>query len=168
MITLRKLQEKDTDGMYEWLQDEEIVQQFQFGKCSKEDALRFINSSQVIDSALHLAVVDNMNDEYLGTVSLKNIDHIDHNAEYAICIRKCAMGKNIAKQATQKVLQIGFYNLQLNRIYLNVLSSNVRAIKFYQKFGFIYEGTFKQHKFNGESYSDLLWYRLLKEEFENM
>ena len=34
---------------------------------------------------------------------------------------------------------------ELERLYLNVINKNVRAIKFSEKMGFVYEGTFRNH-----------------------
>ena len=39
-----------------------------------------------------MAITDD-NDEYMGTVSLKNINYTDSFAEFAITVRRTAMGK---------------------------------------------------------------------------
>lgn len=100
--------------------------------------------------------------EYLGTISLKNIDLKNKNAEYAISTRKKARGTGANQKATESLLKYGFDKLQLHRIYLNVLSSNKRAISFYKKCGFIYEGKFKDHLFIDDRYQDLEWYAICK------
>ena len=48
-------------------------------------------------------------------------------------------------KATKNIIEFAFNKLKLKKIYLNVMSNNVRAIKFYKKMEFQYEGTFKQH-----------------------
>ena len=55
----------------------------------------------------HLAITED-GQEYLGTISLKDVDLNNRNAEYAICLRKKAMGKGLAYEATQKVLEFAF------------------------------------------------------------
>ena len=45
-----------------------------------------------IKKNIHMAITDD-NDEYMGTVSLKNINYIDSFAEFAITVRRTAMGK---------------------------------------------------------------------------
>ncbi len=62
------------------------------------------------------------------------------------------------KDATEAIIDYGFKKLNLNKIYLNVLATNERAIKFYQKLGFGFEGTFKKHLFVDGEYVDLNWY----------
>ncbi len=142
---LRKLLDKDADKMLEWMHDETVNQNFRFdfAGMTKERALNFIANSFTEENQ-HFAIVDD-SDEYLGTISLKNISTVDKNAEYAIVVRKSFWGTGVAKKATDEILKYAFENLKLHRVYLNVLDENIRANKFYQKYGFIYEGQFKQH-----------------------
>ena len=72
---------------------------------------------------MHFAIVDDKNDEYLGTISLKHIDYKNHNAEYAISTRKKVRGSGIAQKSTELILDYAFNNLDLHKVYLNVLSS---------------------------------------------
>ena len=80
---------------------------------------------------------------------------VDKNAEYAISLRAKAQGKGIASQATTTLLKIAFEDLNLERVYLNVLSDNKRAIRLYEKIGFVYEGEYKA----------LRWYSILRGEY---
>ena len=81
-------------------------------------------------------------------------------------MRKCAIGKGIAKYATEEILNIAFNDLNLNKVYLNVLSSNIRAIKFYEKFGFSFEGEFKEHLRNKEKWESLKWFSIVRCNYE--
>ena len=143
--TLRKLQEKDVSGMLEWMHDERVARNFRFDFLSmtEEKALDFINNS-FSDENQHFAIVDE-SDNYLGTISLKNISATDNNAEYAIVLMHKHWGKGFAQKATEELLQYAFQTLHLHRVYLNVLAENLRANNFYRKCGFTFEGTFKDH-----------------------
>ncbi len=157
-MILRKLSYKDIEYMIEWMNDEDINKNFKakFSNYTREDLIDFINTSFNSENK-HFAIV-NEYDEYLGTVSLKNISNIDKNAEYAIVLRKSAIGSEIAKEATKEVLRFAFNELKLYKVYLNVLSENTRAIKFYEKMNFMYEGEFKEHyNINGEL-KNIMWY----------
>lgn len=168
-MKLRKLKEKDADGMLEWMHDPEIQKNFQIAMRSKEkkDILEFIKKAEVVpiqNESIHYAIA-NEQDEYLGTISLKNIDMISRNAEYAISLRQKAQGRGIAAKATKELLNIAFKELDLERVYLNVLSENIRAIHLYEKCGFIYEGEFRKHLLLEGEFKTLKWYGILKEEF---
>lgn len=75
MITLRKLQLKDVPLMLEWMHDEEAKHIFQnnFAEIDDVAAKKFVEDSFREDQQ-HFAIVDDQDDEYLGTISLKNID----------------------------------------------------------------------------------------------
>lgn len=81
------------------------------------------NNSARDASNIHLAVIDNK-DEYMGTVSLKNIDLINKSAEFAIAMRSKAHGTGLAAKAMSEIIKLGLYRRNLNSIYWNVLQSN--------------------------------------------
>lgn len=167
MIKLRKLLEKDVEYMLEWMHSKESKSIFQnnFFSMTKEDALYFINNSYN-DQSQNFAVVDK-NDEYLGTISLKNIDLKNNNAEYAISMRKKARGTGYSYEATQLLLEYAFTELKLHKVYLCVLETNERAKRFYEKIGFQYEGNAKEHLYHEGEYKNLLWYSMLEEVYKN-
>ncbi|MFV0382295.1 MAG: GNAT family N-acetyltransferase [Breznakia sp.] len=165
MIVLRKLQNKDAPLMLEWMHEEKNKKIFQVDFESKTlaDVQAFIQDS-FSDTNHNFAIVDE-SDEYVGTITLKNIDMKNRHGEYAISLRNKAHGQGVAKAATALLLQYAFEDLDLNRVYLCVQENNERAKTFYEKFGFVYEGCFRKHVFNHLGYHDLLWYGILKEEY---
>lgn len=165
-MKLRKLEYKDIPYMLEWMHDPEMTRylKYDFSTATEETQKEFIDNS-FNEKTITFAIVDEIEDEYLGSISLKNINYDDKNAEYAICIRKGSTGKNIAYEASNKILKYAFNELNLNRVYLDVVSNNVRAVKFYEKFGFKYEGEFKEAINIKGNLEDLKWYRMLKSEF---
>lgn len=162
-MRLRELKEKDVDGMLSWMHSEDTKNIFikDFSKYNRSKVLDFIKSKNDKYN-INLACVDD-DDNYLGTVSLKNISLENLNAEYAISFKNEAHGTGAARFATEQILKIGFEKLKLKKIYLNVLSTNKRAINFYEKVGFIKEGCFKNHVKKNEKYINLLWYAIEKE-----
>ncbi len=131
-MKLRKLEEKDACFMLEWMHDSSIVEMFctNFLDNTIEDCMEFIEESSSNRNCLHMAVVDE-EDTYMGTVSLKN--KIEGTAEFAIVVRKAAMGKGYAAYAMNEILKIGFEQIKLKKIYWYVAKENRRAIRFYEK-----------------------------------
>lgn len=169
-MILRKLEVKDAEGMLEWMSDPNIKGLFRFSDdaLKKENILKFIEMSQCGLLNKHYAII-NEEDEYLGTISLKNIDMLNCKAEYAIATRSYIHGNGIAIKATEEILKIGFKELKLNKIYLNVLEINTRAIRFYEKIGFVKEGIFrKEMNVKSLGYVDLIWYSILNTEYEKL
>ena len=104
-----------------------------FKSYTLQDCEDFIIHSQTDNSNLNLAITDDK-DNYMGTVSLKHI--IEDCAEFAIVLHPKAIGLGYARFAIHKILSIGFNKLNLKEIYWNVLKSNIRAIKCYDKNGY--------------------------------
>ena len=166
---LRKLDEKDAEGMLEWMKDPEINKNFRFSPNIKDiqDALKFIKEAEtepVDGKSIHYAIVSET-DEYLGTISLKEVDLAAKSAEYAISLRRKAQGKGIGFKATKELLGKDFDQFGFHRVYLNVLSANKKAIHLYEKCGFVYEGEFRQHLLLRGEYVSLKWYGMLREDY---
>ena len=133
---LRSLNVDDAPLMLEWMHDEEIAENFlcDFRKKTLADCLNFIEKSRTTAETTdnHFAVADE-GDQYMGTVSLKNIH--DGEAEFAIAMRRQAFGKGYASYGMRTVLEYGFLELRLKKIWWTVYENNHRAIRFYDKNG---------------------------------
>ena len=169
-MLLRKLQIKDAEGMLEWMHDENVQKGLRMNAAekTKEDVIKFIKEASIKPTeggSVHFAIADE-SDQYLGTISLKNFDLNSLNAEYAICLRTEVQGKGIATEATKEILHLAFQKYNLERVYLSVLSENVRAIHMYEECGFVYEGEFRKHLFLRGEYKTLKWYSMLKGEYD--
>ena len=135
MTQLRKLKQSDAPLMFEWMHDEDVVHfmKADFQHKTLSNCEEFIESAQDDRNNLHLAAVDD-NDTYMGTVSLKNIDN--DSAEFAITMRRAAMGKGYAAEAMKQIIDKGFNELGLEYIYWCVNPANKRAVRFYDKNGY--------------------------------
>lgn len=163
-MRLRQLHKKDAPLILEWMKDPDINCYFRFDPetISIESIVDFIEQAMNSQTDRHYALVDD-NDTYLGTVSLKNIDIFSNNAEYAISLRKSVIGTGAALFGTTELLIIAFDELKLHKVYLNVLSDNFRAIMFYEKMGFVFEGEFVDHLFVRNQYRNLKWYAIVRQ-----
>ena len=134
-MRLRQLRAEDAPLMLEWMHDPSVVGNMKapFAEKTLEDCRRFIAASQSGEGDVHLAIASD-SDEYLGTVSLKHI--AGGSAEFAITIRKCAMGTGASRDGMRAILNHGFERLGLERIYWCVSPENVRAVRFYDKNGY--------------------------------
>lgn len=135
-MELRVLKEKDCGLMLEWMHDPDVIKDMNTNFLDKKlaDCTFFVQNSMTVRNK-HFAIVD-ANDEYMGTVSLKNIDINNGSAEFAITIRKTAMGKGYSSYAMRKIIDIAFSEYDLKVVYWYVNKKNIRAIKFYGKMGY--------------------------------
>lgn len=161
-IALRQLEQKDAPRMLEWMHTQTVVQYMAANFCDKklEDCQRFIAQSRTVGADVHLAAVDSR-DEYLGTVSLKHLNAEHKTAEFAIIMRKCAMGTGASGQAMRMILQYGKEQLDLQAIYWCVNRNNIRAVRFYDKNGYQRIWEVPEHiltAYDQKMLDGLLWY----------
>lgn len=159
-MILRRLKEKDANCMLEWMHDRDVTENMHtnFADMQIKDCLGFIRNSYTNENDFHLAVVDE-NDKYMGTVSLKHIDKKNHTAEFAIIIRKCAMGTGLSAKAMQDILRMGIKEKNLKYIFWCVCKKNVRAIRFYDKNG--YKRTDNVPVYIKDKYDEILLQKLI-------
>lgn len=132
---LRRLKPEDAPLMLEWMHDKSVTADLKTDFSSKtiHDAERFIEQS-CNDENLHLAIVTD-DDEYMGTVSLKHIN--TENAEFAIAVRRSAMGKGFSKYGMEEILKKAAIEYGTKYVYWCVDPDNKRAVRFYDKNGYI-------------------------------
>jgi diamine N-acetyltransferase len=114
-----------------------------------------------------LAIEDKADGVFVGFVYLNNIDWFARNAEFGILVgERSRQGRGLAKDALALVACYAFRTLNLNRLYLRVVSFNKPALQLYRSFGFVKEGVQRQHAFLRGRYYDVVLMGLLRREFE--
>lgn len=163
-MNLRKLELKDAPLMLEWMHDESVVHDLHANFAAKtiEDCETFINTNQEFYDNVNLAIVSDT-DEYMGTVSLKYIDREKLSAEFAITVRKSAMGHGYSWFGMTAIIEKAFTEYGLESIYWCVSRKNHRAERFYDKHNFHEAVDISNdilERYADES--DLKWYSVLK------
>lgn len=158
---LRELRNEDAPLMLAWMHDKSVVDKLRGNFASKtiEDCKTFIESS-ISYNNIHLAIASDT-DEYMGTVSLKNIE--GGSAEFAITVRKEAMGKGYSWFGMEAIIEKAFNELNLESVYWCVSRDNERAVRFYDKHNFheVIDVPGKiLNRYNG--IENLKWYSVLK------
>ena len=167
MKHIRLLLEKDASRMMNCLNDKDNLKYLTLSSktYTLDDCVNFINASNKVDSgSINFAITDD-NDNWCGTISLKNVDKTNLKAEYAIITDKSIHGSGIAYKATLELLEYAFKELKLNKVFLNVIPDNQRAVHFYEKVGFHYIGTSKKSLILKQTPYDLMWFEILNEDY---
>jgi RimJ/RimL family protein N-acetyltransferase len=90
----------------------------------------------------------------IGEVSLAEIDRRHGNAELGIFIGEVdEWGKGYGTDAVNAMVDFGFAEMRLERIWLEVWTENHRAHRTYEKAGFVREGTLRHDRFEGGRYT---------------
>ncbi|GEN53126.1 GNAT family N-acetyltransferase [Halobacillus faecis] len=113
--------------------------------------------------AYPLAMIVKESKELVGTMTLR-VDEKHHKGELAYWVGKPYWNQGYATEAAIRVVEYGFNELQLNRIWSAAITSNPGSTKVMQKAGLSYEGTLKQDIYHWGEYKDLDVYGRIKNE----
>lgn len=84
----------------------------------------------------------------IGEVMLADIDHRNGSAEVGIFIGEPdEWGKGYGTDAVNALVDFGFGQLRLERIFLEVWTENPRAQRAYEKAGFVHEATLRNDRY---------------------
>lgn len=102
----------------------------------------------------------------VGLIGLLSIDQKNSKAEYYVLMGNTYFkGKGIAKEASRQILNYGFYELDLNRIYLYTETENLTAQRLFEQVGFVREGCLKADLYSHGRYVDRFVYGVLRGEW---
>jgi RimJ/RimL family protein N-acetyltransferase len=83
--------------------------------------------------------------ETIGMCGLQTIEHYHQRATVGIRIGKPYRGRGHGQDAVRTLVEYGFSQLNLEKISLQVLADDERAVGAYRKAGFIEEGRLRDH-----------------------
>lgn len=117
-------------------------------------AQQFLSQQGTSIFAFAICLLDD--DRRIGTVNLRNIDRENGSAELAIVIGdKSLQGQGLGTDALNCLVDFGFGELRLERIYLNVFDYNARAKRSYEKAGFQTDAVLRRSRFHHGQHHDV-------------
>lgn len=106
-------------------------------------------------------------DRLIGVVGLHQVNLVNRSAVFGINVGDASyQGRGYGREATELVLRYAFEELNLNRVELSVYADNWRAIRMYQKVGFVQEGCARQARYSNGRYQDEYRFAILRSEWE--
>ena len=104
--------------------------------------------------------------EFLGLVRIDRIDSVNRNCAVGLDLVAAHRGKGLAAKVYAWLLDYLFHQLNMHMVYLEVLESNERAIRLYERLGFRVDGRLRQRIFRNGTYEDSILMSLLRSEYE--
>ena len=114
---------------------------------------------------VHFAIAEPEKLRYLGEISLTGIDATARKALLTVVLKPECQGKGHGTEAVRLILRYAFDYLNLERVALSVQADNLRAIRAYEKAGFVREGLLRREVYRAGKYVDVLAMGILREEF---
>ena len=146
-VRLRPLQKKDAKLLYDWITDRDLVTyNAPYFPVSEFDHEAWIDRMMTKRSDLVIFVIEALDSQKaIGTCQLLNINWVHRNAELQIRIGEPEyLGHGYGSESVNLLCDFGFKDLNLHKVYLHVFADNSRAIRAYEKCGFIKEGLHKE------------------------
>ena len=150
----------------DWLNDKDVYRFLETGGnyslTMLQDFLLATEAAPKLFWAIHIKE----NNLHIGNIKIDPINEKHGFGEYGIMMgRKTEWGKGYAFEASQRIINFCFEQLNLRKINLGVVADNTSAVQLYKKLGFNTEGLYKKHaQYDGE-YRDILRMAIFNSEY---
>lgn len=130
-----------------------------------KDLVDYVTETNQSATDLLLGIFEIGSNAHVGNIHLSNIKPHQRNCIFGIVMRKVYSGKGYAREASYLLSRYAFLEMAINRIHIPVVSTNEAARKLYENLGAVEEGTLRQSFYKDGTFSDLVVYGLLREDF---
>lgn len=168
MIAIRPITREDTPHIIAWRNNPRVLPNFiDQNLLDEETHGRWLTNHVDAGKAAQFIICADGVD--VGSVFLRDIDHVHHKAEFGIFIGDDAQtGKGVGTKAATQIVAYGFEKLGLHKIFLRVLADNAGAVHCYEKAGFVQEGYFKEDVCVGGRFRDVIFMAVWKKDSEGI
>jgi RimJ/RimL family protein N-acetyltransferase len=165
---LRRHVPDNLNAFRRWYQDAQVARlaRYQDGPMTIEEIDRFFTARALGAETMTMAIHVRDSDRLIGTCAFSQLDGDNGSALYHITIgEKDAWGQGFGTEATQLMLDHAFGVLGLHRIALFVFEFNERAIRSYQRCGFVIEGRSRESIFRDGRWWDEIAMSILESDW---
>ncbi len=157
-VRLRGIEREDIPTFVRWFNDPEVRQYLlMYEPMSKVKEEKWFESGLERRNDFLYAVEARVDGQWvhIGNVGLHNVDWKNRTAIFGIVLgEKEYWGQGFGTDATRTMLKFAFREANLHRVELEVFDDNPRAMRCYEKAGFVREGTRRQNLFRDGQYHD--------------
>ncbi len=170
LVVLRRHRSENLRSFMRWYSDPEVARltRYQQGPLTADEIQRFFYGRILGADFLAMAIHLRASDRLIGTTAFSQLDGDNGSTLFHITIgeRDC-WGKGYGTEATGLMVQHAFERLALHRVALSVFEFNPRAIRSYEKCGFVEEGRSREAIFRDGRYWDEIHMSILADEWES-
>lgn len=169
-IRLRAVEREDIAKFHEYVNDPEVTRSLALylpmSLADEEHWFENLGKRDPNEKPLAIEMRKGKGWTLIGNCGVFAIDWTNRSAELGIMIgEKSEWNKGYGAEAMSLLLRHGFETLNLNRLFLRVYSENVRAVRSYEKAGFVLEGRQREAVYKHGNYDDVLFMSVLRSEW---
>jgi RimJ/RimL family protein N-acetyltransferase len=169
-VRLRAVEREDVTRFYEWVNDPEVTRGLSlYLPMSMQDEENWFDGLAKRDPnerPLSIEVRKGKGWKLIGNCGVFGIEFANRSAELGIMIGdKSEWDKGYGSEAMTLLLRHCFETLNLNRAFLRVYTDNIRAVRSYEKVGFVLEGRLREAVYKLGKYEDVLIMSVLRPEW---
>jgi RimJ/RimL family protein N-acetyltransferase len=133
---------------------------------SSEEFAQRLSPDQADPNRLEFHIRTLADDHLIGFIALHSVEWNNGAAQLAVGIGEPDYrGKGYGTDALQLILRFAFHELNLYRVGLDVIASNLRAIRTYERLGFQHEGRMRDAVLRDGRRTDRIIMGLLRDEW---
>lgn len=158
-LRLRPIEPGDLDAIHRWKNDTNVVERLltRVGAPSRTEVNAWYEQIQSDENDQRFMIDATDGGRTIGFVGLYGIDEANRSAELGVLIgEREAWGQGFAPEAVERLAQYAFRELNLHRLSLRVRADHTRAIRAYEKSGFVEEGRLRDAWFDRGTYRDVV------------
>lgn len=169
-VRLRAVEHGDVAIFHEWINDPEVTRGLSmylpFSLSDEENWYQSLSKRDMRERPLAIEIRKGKAWHLIGNCGVFGIEDVNRSAELGIMIgEKSQWNKGYGAEVMTLLLRHGFETLNLNRIFLRVYTENVRAVRSYEKAGFVLEGRMREAVYRHGKYDDMLIMSVLRSEW---
>ena len=169
-LLLKPYEMEFADDIYEVVKEKEIADTMvmiphPYPRETMDQWIAYLQNSFEQGTAYEFALFLKETGRYIGNCGLVTISKTHKNAEVGYFIDVSQWGKGYATEACKKIIDYGFQEYQLNRIYSRCMVRNIGSRKVMEKSGMVWEGRHKQEILKGNVFEDIDYLAILAEDY---
>ncbi len=168
-VRLTALRPEDTPAVVRWYEDSDFTRHYDAEPAFPRTSARlqtYLTDASKAENGYIFGIRLHHSDDLIGLIELDSILWSSRASWLAVGIGEAAYrGQGYGGEALGLMLRFAFHEINLHRVQLSVFSYNERAIRLYERLGFMREGVMREFLQRDGQRFDLLVYGLLAREW---
>lgn len=171
-LLLREFQFQDWKQVHAYASDPKVVQYLEWGPNSKEETIKFVEGTMACARETprriwEFAVLLKGTQDLIGATGIRISDTDPEQAELGYCYNRDFWGAGLGTEAARALVQFGFKELNLHRIWASCDALNLGSAGVLRKTGMRQEAHLLQDRKARGHWRDSFQFAILREEWQH-